>query len=56
MPLLRLASCVEHPSLARQDLCLDDIDLAATLPAPLARASAAPDGQNLVGLDGDFYP
>jgi len=56
MPLLRLTARVEHASLARQNLCLDNIDLAATLLAPQPRASAAPDGQNLVGLDGDFYP
>jgi hypothetical protein len=56
MPLLRLAACVEHLSLGRQNLSLDNIDLATTLPAPQPRASTAPDGQNLVSLDGDFYP
>src|SRR5208282_2316692 len=56
MPLLRLAAGVEHSSLARQNLCLDDIDLAATLLAPQPRTRAPPDGQNLVGLDSDLYP
>jgi hypothetical protein len=56
MPLLRLAAGIEHPSLARQNLCLDDVDFATTLPAPQPRASAPADGQNLVGLDGDLYP
>jgi hypothetical protein len=56
MPLLRLAARIEHPSLGRQNLGLDHIDLAATLLAPQPRASAPADGQNLVGLDGDLYP
>jgi hypothetical protein len=54
VPLLWLGAGVEHSFFAGQDLCLDDIDLAGTLRAPQARASAAPDGQNLVGLDDDL--
>lgn len=56
MPLPGPSAGIEHPSLTRQNLGLYDIDLAPTLPAPHARASAAPDGQSLVGLDGDLYP
>jgi hypothetical protein len=56
MPLLRLAPGFEYPSVARQYLCLDNINLAATPLAPEPRAGTPADGQNLVGLDRDLYP
>jgi len=41
---------------SRQELGPDHIDFAATHSAPHSRASAPPDGKNLLGLDGDLNP